>query len=321
MLKISFFSYKGGSGRTTTLFNTLPFLANKLQASAEHPIVIFDMDYRSAGITILLSDGKTFDIENEDMAALTPGHKHSLQYLINSNPKCGRRLEDFKAVFAESVGKRVGLDDNEAILLVGANMTYVMDTRKSEKDVVSILKYYLDNALLGASAVIFDSPSGTQVTANVSISRSDVVVCCMRPSYQFRQTTMKYLGAAVEQYAESDTKKRFVLTMTAVPVKDMVIDGRYQISTSHQDVMDTVYVLNRNAWIKNPARSKANPIVDTDMISDRNNLGIREIDRFKWNEKVNLYTVKKEGKETLSENEEKALARYETLADIIIKGK
>lgn len=319
MLKISFFSYKGGSGRTTTLFNTLPFLAEKLHANAEHPIVIFDMDYRSAGITILLSNGKTFEVENEDSAVLSPEQRHSLQYLISNNPKCGRRLEDFKGVFAESVGHKLGLSDNDAVLLVGANMQYTMVSR-NEKDVISILKYYLDNSLISASAIIFDSPSGTQVTANVSISRSEVVVCCMRPSYQFRQTTMKYLTAAVDQFAETDAKKRFVLTMTAVPVKDMLIDGRYQISSSHQDVMNTVYTLNRNAWIKNPSRPANNPIIDTEMISDRNNLGIREIDRFKWNEKVNLYSIKKGGTEQLSENEEKALSRYEALANIIVRG-
>lgn len=320
MIKISFFSYKGGSGRTTTLFNTLPYLAEKLHATAEHPIVIFDMDYRSAGITILLSDGKTFEVENEDAATISSQQRHSLQYLISNNPKCGRRLEEFKAVFAESVGHKLGLDDNDAVLLVGANMQYTMVAR-NENDVISILKYYLDNSLIGASAVIFDSPSGTQVTANVSISRSDVIVCCMRPSYQFRQTTMKYLTSAVDKYAAADAKKRFVLTMTAVPVKDMIIDGRYQISASHQDVMDTVYTLNRSAWIKNPDRSQDNPIIDTNMIADRNNLGIREIDRFKWNEKVNLYSIKKAGKEQLSENEEKALSRYEELANTIIKGK
>lgn len=318
MLKISFFSYKGGSGRTTTLFNTLPYLAEKLHASAEHPIVVFDMDYRSAGITILLSDGKTFDIEHEERATLQPGQKHSLQYLISNNPKCGRRLEDFKNVFAESVGNKVGLDENDAVLLVGANMRYTMEG-ENENRVFFGMKYYLESCLTGASALIYDSPSGTQVNANVSIVRSDVVVCCMRPSYQFRKTTMKYLAAEVEQDAETDPQKRFILTMTAVPVKDMLIDGRYQISTSHQDVMGTVYVLNRNAWLKNPARSQNNPIIDTTMIEDRNNLGIREIDRFKWNEKVNLYSIKKAGKEQLSENEEKALARYEVLAECIVK--
>lgn len=317
MLKLSFFSYKGGSGRTTTLFNTLPFLAEKLNANADHPIVIFDMDYRSAGITILLSDGQTFETDNEDKVSLTKDKRHSLQYLISHNPACGRRLFDFKEVFAESVGNRLGLDDNDAVLLVGANMQYTM-VAKTEQEVISILKYYLGTCLIGASAIIFDSPSGTQVTANVSISRSDVVVCCMRPSYQFRQTTMKYLSAAVDQYAETDANKKFVLTMTAVPVNDMLIDGKYQISSAHQDVMETVFTLNRSAWKKNSERKMSNPIIDTNMISDRSNLGIREIDRFKWNEKVNLYTIKKKGKETLSDNEEKALARYSALAKVII---
>ncbi len=320
MFKVTFFSYKGGSGRTTTLFNTLPFLAEKLSADEEHPIVIFDMDYRSAGITILLSDGKTFDIENEDTGTLLPGQKHSLQYLLNNNPKCGRSLEDFKQVFAESVGNRVGYAQNDAVLLVGANMRYVMEGER-EKSVISGLDYYLNHCLFGASAIIFDAPSGTQVNANTSVSSSDVIVCCMRPSYQFRETTLKYLALEVEKEAETDDQKRFILTMTAVPVKDISIDGRFQISAAHQDVMDKVYTMNRNAWLKNPARAQNNPIIDTSMIEDRSNLGIREIDRFKWNEKVNLYSIRKEGKETLSEHEEKALAKYEALAENIVKRK
>ena len=39
------------------------------------------------------------------------------------------------------------------------------------------------------------------------------------------------------------------------------------------------------------------------------------------NEKVNLYSIKKAGKEQLSENEEKALSRYEALAKVIVKDK
>ena len=318
MQKITFFSYKGGSGRTTTLFNTLPFLAETLQANADHPIVIFDMDYRSAGITILLSDGKTFEIDNEDAATLSEGQKHSLQYLICNNPACGRTLAHFKNVFAESVGNKLGLDDNDAVLLVGANMKYAM-VAKAEQQVVNNLRYYLDTCLHDVGAIIFDSPSGTQVTANVSISYSDTVVCCMRPSFQFRQTTMKYLTAAVEKY-KTDAKKRFVLTMTAVPVTDMQIDGRFQISTAHQDVISTVATLNQKAWVENPARATNNPIIDTNMISDRNNLGIREIERFKWNEKVNLYSIQKAGRDQLSDDEQKALGRYATLANVIVRG-
>lgn len=315
MLKLTFFSYKGGSGRTTTLYNTLPFLAEKLKADALHPIVIFDMDFKSAGITILLSNGKTFEVENEN-APLATGQKHSLQYLVSNNPKCRPTLDDFKATFAESVGNKVGLDNNDAVLLVGANMRYKDDKSMTAPAIFQNLSYYLNRPLAGVSAIIFDSPSGTQDTADVSISKSNVIVCCMRPSYQFRQTTLQYLTAAVDN-AAMDAKKRFVLTMTAVPVKDMTIEGKYQITASHQDVMTTVNQLNRTASIKN--KDRKTPIIDTDMISDRTNLGIREIERFKWNEKVNLYSIKKKGVEKLSEDEEKALARYGYLASVILK--
>ena len=50
MKKITFFSFKGGSGRTSLLYNTLPFLANELKASPEEPIVVIDLDIDSKEI-------------------------------------------------------------------------------------------------------------------------------------------------------------------------------------------------------------------------------------------------------------------------------
>lgn len=47
----TFYSYKGGSGRTTTLLNTTKHLAEILNASKEHPILLVDADLESAGLT------------------------------------------------------------------------------------------------------------------------------------------------------------------------------------------------------------------------------------------------------------------------------
>lgn len=47
----TFYSYKGGSGRTTTLLNTTKHLADILGASKEHPILLVDADLESAGLT------------------------------------------------------------------------------------------------------------------------------------------------------------------------------------------------------------------------------------------------------------------------------
>ncbi len=56
----TFYSYKGGSGRTTTLLNTTKHLAEILNASAEHPILLVDADLESAGLTYFFGCDKKF---------------------------------------------------------------------------------------------------------------------------------------------------------------------------------------------------------------------------------------------------------------------
>ncbi|MCX4287019.1 MAG: hypothetical protein OSJ68_06990, partial [Clostridia bacterium] len=57
---ITFFSYKGGAGRSSTALNTLPFLVKELNADAKHPVLLLDMDLDSAGMTYLLGCDKFF---------------------------------------------------------------------------------------------------------------------------------------------------------------------------------------------------------------------------------------------------------------------
>ena len=54
MLQVSFFSYKGGAGRTSMLFNTASYLADELGATPDEPIVIIDLDLDSKGLSFLL---------------------------------------------------------------------------------------------------------------------------------------------------------------------------------------------------------------------------------------------------------------------------
>ena len=56
----TFYSYKGGSGRTTTLLNTTKHLADVLHASKEHPILLVDADLESAGLTYFFGCKKRF---------------------------------------------------------------------------------------------------------------------------------------------------------------------------------------------------------------------------------------------------------------------
>ncbi|MEG2454563.1 MAG: hypothetical protein RSB20_06820, partial [Clostridia bacterium] len=56
MKNISFFSYKGGSGRTSILYNTIPFLVKELGATETEPIILMDLDIDSKGLSYLLAE-------------------------------------------------------------------------------------------------------------------------------------------------------------------------------------------------------------------------------------------------------------------------
>ena len=56
----AFYSYKGGSGRSTTCINTLLHLVKKMDASPQHPILLVDTDLESAGLTYFFNCTQKF---------------------------------------------------------------------------------------------------------------------------------------------------------------------------------------------------------------------------------------------------------------------
>lgn len=48
MKKIAYFSYKGGAGRSSLAYNTIPLLADALNATAENRLFLIDLDVDSA---------------------------------------------------------------------------------------------------------------------------------------------------------------------------------------------------------------------------------------------------------------------------------
>lgn len=59
----SFYSYKGGSGRTTTMLNTVKHLVRELGANPKRPILLVDADLESAGLTYYFQCERRFDRE------------------------------------------------------------------------------------------------------------------------------------------------------------------------------------------------------------------------------------------------------------------
>ncbi len=56
----TFYSYKGGSGRSTTLVNTVKHLINLLNVNDKRPVLVVDADLESAGLTYLFNCEKKF---------------------------------------------------------------------------------------------------------------------------------------------------------------------------------------------------------------------------------------------------------------------
>ena len=62
------------------------------------------------------------------------------------------------------------------------------------------------------SAVFYDCPSGTQLLAEWSISESDNVVCCLRPTYQFiRGTVESVTSMSLTSANPKLPKKNFII--------------------------------------------------------------------------------------------------------------
>ena len=112
MKTISFFSYKGGAGRSTLAFNIIPILArDHFHPTAAHPMIIVDTDVDSCGMAYLVGAEKQITETN------------CIQHLLG-NPFVTRRYPSIQEhPFISQlipVGKAFGCEDDRAILLMPA---------------------------------------------------------------------------------------------------------------------------------------------------------------------------------------------------------
>jgi len=284
MLTVSFHSYKGGACRTSTCFNTLPFLVEKLGATAENPILVIDTDLESQGLTYLFDADAQFRNRTYDAKELLSG----------------KGLIDYKQTCIP-VGQRLGVE-NEAVYFLGVNDQKKFDAQNQGGQASEKLAN-LEN--LPFKAIVYDTASGDQFSATTTNKASQVIVCCMRPTRQFRIGTFNFLGRIGSEWVMlGDYQlRRVILVPTAVPNKKTSIGGKDQ----HAESMDEI-------------KQDANGIeweICEDFIQ-RDMFGIPEVERFKWCEDV-LYRLEKNGKITYEDDAREAMKRYEKLADAIIK--
>ena len=148
----------------------------------------------------------------------------------------------------------------------------------------------------GISALVFDTPTGDQITAKFSLKASNCVVCCMKNTMQFRKGTFNYLKRIA---AEVDIDS-LVIFPTVVP-KDLELDGVSQMEDSINSIKQSIQDLSFED-------------INTDFVS-KDMFGINEIERFKWKEDI-LYKLEKKGQ--LRDDEKEGINRYKKLAEIVI---
>ena len=265
MKTITFYSYKGGAGRSSTTLNTLPYLVESFKASADTPILVLDMDLDSAGMTYLLGldvhfkgryDVKSFLMGDENWSEM---------------PAASLKEHEFYQKFAP-VGDVLGVE-NEAVLFLGVDDAKLVDNNQmdgTKEGVFNKLSRFCRKN--GIKAVVIDSSAGDQFSAVLSTGAANDIVCCMRPTMQFRIGTFNYL----HRLAEKTSEKRIVLLPTVVPNVDKEVDGEMQRLKAIDNITKRVEDLDIN--------DVCMEFVSEDMF------GINEVERFKWKEGV-LYKI------------------------------
>ena len=346
MLKVSFYSYKGGAGRSTTSWNTIQRLVTLMKPTEKEPFVIVDTDTESAGSTFLYHAKGVFFEDDEKQSVqrrMTDSEETNFKEASESEKE-----EFFNGMWP--IGTFFGLPDTEekAVLLIGANLD--KDSAKAAdvfgnggKDSEQ-MKNFRNNITrackdCGAKALFFDTPSGTQFLADRSIEQSDIVVCCMRPTSQFREGTRVRLINFIKTDRANKVlgKRKYILTPTVVCVDagqtffldgdEVVYPGQALTMIKNQLMAESIEDDEiKQAYKENVIFDMLEPTLPEDRIftdpvvlalDNDSVFGIPEIKRFKWVEEC-LGRILVRG-EKLTPNDKMAVNRYEKLAKIILR--
>ena len=287
MITVSFFSYKGGAGRTSLMFNTLPYIAKKLNATEREPIVVLDLDLDSKGLSYLI--GQESGINSIQVLRGDSAIGFRTQANLQEHPFFSKLVP---------IGSEVGLDHSldRSILFVSAHSKEGAETLGDSNYDGSNLSLSTLRKLCkqyNCKAIVMDTPAGNQISGECALSLSKKIVVTMRITNQFRMGTKEFLKIKSTQYSG----KEYILVPNAVPSTD-------NTPYSMENIMHSIKLTMRE--------SVGNENEMNETIIDMN--GINEVNRFKFNEESLL----KLSKDTeLSEDEQRALESYKILADVI----
>lgn len=304
MKTISFFSYKGGAGRSTLAFNVIPILARDyFRPTAESPMIVVDTDVDSCGMSYLVGADEQVTDTN------------CIQYLLG-NPFSTKRYGSIQEhPFLKNlipVGNAYGYPDNDAILLLPAkdNKNISKDGKNNYAEVggpsfMESMENFLDvcEDCFDVPAVIFDSSVGNTALANISNEMANIIVCVMRPTIQFVNGTRRYLVGLEEGEKLSGGGKEIVLVPNVIPDKEIIIGNSRYPDAAIDKIINTF--VNANMFKNSP-----NNTYHMEMLEPEE-FGIPMVDSFMYVEGQLL------NKKNYYGNEELVLSRYRKLARII----
>jgi len=289
MINVSFFSYKGGSGRTSLLFNTLPYLANELNATNREPIIVIDLDIDSKGFSYLIDRTSLFNSIQVLRGGDSIGFR-SRETDIGKHPF-------FKGLVP--IGYDIGLprEASRSVLFVSAKATtetnkYLSNSDNFDAANVSLRDLNRMCQDLNCKAIVMDAPAGEQVACKAALSISKKIVTVMRITRQFRLGTYDFLREKNSDFSN----KEFIITPNVVPREG---NRSYII----EQFMDEICKRTGECLVGN---NKLN----LDMLADGMN-GINEVNLFKFEEK-SLYKEKQIRE--LLDDEKEASEKYHKLA-------
>lgn len=329
---ISFNSYKGGACRTTTCYNTLPYLAKALNATSKEPILVYDIDLDSMGLTSIFhagqpSDGKRMVYSAKNLFVEDDEGINQMARREIDNVETGEKY--FK--YYEKVGNALGLEDNGSVLFLGADKNGSTITDKdykthSESTPIEQLIRTMEEMEPTPKAIVFDCAAGVQMTTLVALQLTNCAVVCMRPTFQFRVGTSDYIINKIPDEIkknETNQKREIVLLPTAVaqinvPESDPNRDfAMKELNARRNKAFDAINRDIVHAYKMELKRGNVSFTLNTAMVEDRDDpvQGLPEIERFKWEEEL-LYTLKDE---ELTEQEKVLKNKFEKLAQLLAK--
>lgn len=283
--RVTFFSYKGGAGRSVACAN----VANHLVRTFHKTTAVFDFDIESVGQSYIHNVPKAFlygrgetnwlylqDVLNGGRHDAS-GVKETFDFNDRFEDLLSRMLLDVTKPGQFEGYRPDGSGEAAKLLLLARPVSDVIapDQRAQQSNT-------LRSVLLRLTTVdfaLFDSPSGTQPLAHLARTHSQVLVALCRPSRQFLEGTRYFLQRLVDSTREEHPALTVLVVLSALPMGDAF---RQQRQEAVEEVQAMVRQLGEDAKAVGRVTLRMPEYQD----GPERRLVIPEVSRLKWRDEV-----------------------------------